>query len=248
MTTKTPNYSLQFLGVGSGGNPELGCAAAVVTINNEQTLLIDCGSGTVNRFQQCLGRLPDAVFITHNHLDHIADLEILFIRVLLARRQDPSIPLVRLFVPVHLIHQLHLRLACYPGAMAEGGENFWHAFQLIPVSENFLFAGEKFTLYPSRHHEPYSSFSLHLAGRFFYSGDTRPVPEVIHHHVVQNEVIFHDCGLLSNPSHTGLEDLQEYRSDIRSQLVLYHYNNQNDGEQLKTAGFKVASPFEVFTF
>lgn len=247
MTIKSANYSLQFLGVGSGGNPQLGCSAAVVEIDQQAQLLIDCGSGTINRFQQQYKKLPQAIFITHNHLDHIADLEILFIRVLLARQKNPDLPLVKLFVPVQLIHQLHLRLACYPGAMAEGGESFWHAFQLIPVTDHFLLHGHRLAIYPSRHHEPNSSFCLHLPGMFFYSGDTRPIPEVIHHHVRQGEIIFHDCGLTSNPSHTGLDDLVEYQPQVRAQMVLYHYASAEDGERMEQAGYRVATPDQIYT-
>jgi len=246
MTTTNDKYSLRFLGVGSGGNPELGCAAAVLEQDQQALLLIDCGSGVINRFQARYQTLPDAVYISHNHLDHIADLEILFIRVLLAKEKNPQQPLVRLFVPVQLIHQLHLRLACYPGAMAEGGKNFWDAFQLIPVTEQFLHAGIKFEIFPSRHHAPLSSFALYAPGLFFYSGDTRPIPEIIHHQVQKGEVIFHDCGLHSNPSHTGLTDLQEYQPAVQQQLVLYHYASEQDGQQLTAAGYQVAQADAIY--
>ena len=88
---------------------------------------------------------------------------------------------------------------------------------------------------------------MQLQGYIFYSGDTRPIPELLHHISLRSEVIFHDCGLHSNPSHTGLEDLtREYRDDVRSRCVLYHYDDANAGEALKAAGYDIAKPGKCF--
>jgi ribonuclease BN (tRNA processing enzyme) len=69
----------RFLGTGSAHAHELGCSAAVLERGNEPSLLIDCGPDTVARFQsQYDHRLPNAVFLTHTHFDHIGGLESLF--------------------------------------------------------------------------------------------------------------------------------------------------------------------------
>lgn len=236
-------YSLYFTGSGSGGNLSVGASAAVVERNNQPMLLIDCGPGTLNAYaERYQGALPSAIFITHGHLDHIADLEILTVR---ARLQNtPPIPL---FVPIELITLLHQRLATYPGQMAEGDHDFWQSFQLRPVSNRFIWKGEEFHIHNTRHHAPRSSHALQLPGCFFYSGDTRPIPELLHHVSLTSEVIFHDCGLIANPSHTGLDDLaREYRDDVRARLILYHYDDASAGDTLKRAGYNIAEPGKCF--
>lgn len=233
-----PEYSLTFLGTGSGGNLSVGAAAATLEKNGQPLLLIDCGPGTLNAFAGHYQGLPDAVFITHAHMDHIADLEILTVRARLAGAAP-----IPLFVPVGLITVLHQRLATYPGSMAEGDHDFWQSFQLRPVSDHFILGRDTFRLYPTRHHAPGSSFALHLPGCFFYSGDTRPVPELIHHVCQASDVIFHDCGAEPNPSHTGLDDLaREYRDDIRQRLILYHYADETAARRLSESGYRVATP------
>ncbi|MFC3679072.1 MBL fold metallo-hydrolase [Bacterioplanoides pacificum] len=249
MTAKAQHYSLNFHGTGSGGQITMGSSAATLENDGQAVLLIDCGPGTIHSYLQRYQQLPKAIFISHCHLDHIADLEILTVRLKLQQQQQQqqqqhNLPLTRLFVPLNLLTTLHQRLATYPefGTMAEGGHDFWQAFQLIPVTDEFYHAGLHFKLYANRHHAPNSGFSLHLPGVFFYSGDSRPIPEILHHKLTGNEVICHDCGLHPNPSHTGLSDLHEYREDIRQRLVLYHYANEQAAEQLQQAGYRVARP------
>ena len=239
MTAKTAQYSLNFHGCGSGGQLAVGSSAATLELDGQPQLLIDCGPGTLHSFQQCYQQLPDAIFISHCHLDHIADLEILTVRAKLSQAQP-----IKLFVPLSIIGTLHQRLATYPelGSMAEGQHNFWQSFQLIPVTDEFYWQGCHFRLYPTRHHAPNSSFALHLPGLFFYSGDTRPIPEILHHKLSGSETIFHDCGLQPNPSHTGLSDLKEYQPEVQQQLVLYHYADQQAGQQLQDAGYRIAQP------
>ena len=243
MQSNTNCYSMYFLGTGSGGNLSVGSAAACLENNSQPSLLIDCGPGTLNAYAERYHEaLPKAIFITHAHIDHIADLEILTVRARLT-----NVPPIPLFVPVSLIRTLHDRLATYPGSMAEGDHDFWQSFQLRPVTDQFTHNQETFRIHPTRHHAPFSSYALQVPGCFFYSGDTRPIPELIHHLCQANETIFHDCGLEPNPSHTGLDDLErEYRKDIRNKLVLYHYANELDAKRLEDAGYVVAKPKSCF--
>lgn len=242
MTTKPAELSLRFHGTGSGGHPALGAAAATLEKAGNPRLLIDCGPGTLAAFNDSYEQLPPALFITHCHMDHIADLEILSVRAHLAGTAP-----IPMYVPLTLLPTLHQRVATYPGTLAEGGHDFWRSFQLIPVTDEFLFEGQIFRIYPTRHHAPGSSYALHAANQFFYSGDTRPIPEILHHRLQGGEVIFHDCGLTPNPSHTGLDDLtREYQPGILTRLVLYHYANSDAGDALANAGYTVARPNQVF--
>ena len=99
----------------------------------------------------------------------------------------------------------------------------------------------------SRHHWPRTAFGLRLRGSLVWSGDTRPIPEVLAAVADADELIAHDCGLLGNPSHSGIDDLErEYAPALLARCVLYHYASEADGEALRARGRRVARPGESF--
>lgn len=232
-------FSMHFLGVGNSHALGLGSSACVLEKAGDPLLLIDCGPDTVTAYAEAYqGRLPNALFITHSHLDHIGGLENLFYRTYVDGNCESS---VKLFVPVRLIELLHRRIADYPGVLAEGGANFWDSFQLIPVSEHFWYQNLLFTVFPVRHHELYSAYGLALEGLFLYTGDTRPIPEVINRLAVRSEIIFHDCGLNINPSHTGIAELEShYRPEQVARMIIYHYESAEAGDQIESLGYRIA--------
>ena len=132
------------------------------------------------------------------------------------------------------------------GVLAEGGANYWDAFQLLPCSRGFWLDGLHFDVFPVRHHQPNSAFGLALPGSFVYTGDTRPIPEQLS--LYADELIAHDCGLHGNPSHSGIDDLvREYPPDLLARCVFYHYASAADGEAMRGRGHRVAAPGEVLT-
>ena len=231
-------WSLRFLGVGNSQAVELGSASAVIERAGEPLLMIDCGQEALTAFLHDYGAPPSALFITHVHMDHVGGLERLFYKLYFdpARRGR-----VRLYVPATVVPHLQSRLADYPGVIAEGGANWWDAFQLVPVSRGFWHEGLWFDVFPVRHHAPDSAFGLRLRGSLVWTGDTRPIPEVLAHHADAGEVIAHDCALVGNPSHSGVDDLErEYDPALLSRLVLYHYGSAAEGAALHARGHRVA--------
>jgi ribonuclease BN (tRNA processing enzyme) len=215
------SWALHLLGVGNAGAaPELGAAAAVIECDGEPVLMIDAGQEAITAFHAAYGRWPTAVFITHVHMDHVAGLERLFY----AAYFDPALRgRMRLYVPAGVMPHLRRRLADYPEPLAEGGANFWDAFQLVPVSALFWHAGRQYEAFEARHHRPGTAFGLRRRGSVVWTGDTRPIPEVLSTVADEGELVAHDCGLPGNPSHTGLDDLErEYPADLRARCLLYH--------------------------
>jgi len=232
------SWSLRFLGVGSAQAPELGSASGVLEKDDEPFLMIDCGQEALTAYLDRYAAPPRAIYITHTHMDHVGGLERLFYKIYFDTRLRGS---VRLYAHAALIPYLQSRIADYPEVLAEGGANFWDAFALIPVSRGFWHRDVWFDVFATRHHAPNTSFGLSLAGSFVWTGDTRPVPEMLAQYAAHGEIVAHDCALVGNPSHTGVEDLaREYPAELRSRLVLYHYASEADAAELARHGYRIA--------
>jgi phosphoribosyl 1,2-cyclic phosphodiesterase len=233
-------WSLHVLGTGAANAIDLGSSGAVLECDGKPLLLIDCGPGTLEHYLRAYPALPPAVFVTHAHMDHVAGLERLFYAAWFDPAQRGR---VKLFMHANLVPILQARVADYPNAIAEGGANFWEGFRLIPLSRGFWLDDLWFDVFATRHHAPGTSFGIALAGCFAWTGDTRPIPEVVAAIVGARTLIAHDCTLHGNPSHTGVDDLErEYPAELRSRMLLYHYGSEAEAAALRARGLAVAEP------
>lgn len=236
-------WALRLHGVGNASAVELGSAMATIERGGVPWLTIDCGAEGLTACEALYGRPPDAIFLTHVHLDHVAGFERLFVSSYFDPQRRGR---VRLYVPAPVVPLLHRRVADYPNVLAEGGANFWDAFQLVPVGDAFWHDGVRLEVFPVRHHWPDTAFGLRLRGSLVWSGDTRPIPEMLACHADDGELVAHDCALHGNPSHTGLDDLErEYPESLRQRMLLYHYAGPADASALAARGYAVARPGEV---
>ena len=232
------SWHLHFLGTGAAHAVELGSSSAVVERDGRPLLLIDCGPDTLDRYLAVYGEPPQNLYITHTHMDHVGGLERLFTRLWFDQALRGK---TRVFAHAALLPWLQTRVADYPGVLAEGGVNYWEAFRLVPCSRGFWLDGFWFDVFATRHHRPNTSFGVALSGSFAFTGDTRPIPEVLTHYASGEELIAHDCGLVGNPSHTGIDDIErEYDEGLRARLLLYHYGSKADGDALAARGYGIA--------
>ncbi|AND67998.1 beta-lactamase [Dyella thiooxydans] len=234
------SWVLHFLGTGAAHAVELGSSSAVLERDGRPILLIDCGPDTLDRYEAAYGEPPCALYVTHTHMDHVAGMERLFFRLWFDSERRGR---TRVFLHADLLPWLQMRVADYPGALAEGGANYWEAFHLVPCTRGFWLDGLWFDVFATRHHRPGTSFGVALRGSFVYTGDTRPIPEMLAVHGSGTGCIAHDCGMVGNPSHTGVDDIErEYDAALRARLCLYHYGSAADGEALAARGYRIARP------
>ena len=235
---------MRFLGVGGSSGMDLGSASAVLEIDGQPALLIDCGQEVVHRFRETYDRLPPAVFITHAHMDHVAGLEPLFFASWFdAQLAEP----VRLFLPSEIVPLVQQRIVLEATPLAEGGVNLWDAIQLVTVTEGFWWRDCWFDVLPVRHHRPGFAFGLRLEDRFFYTGDTRPIPELLAAHAGGRERVFHDCRPEGNPSHSGWDDLcREYPPELQARILAYHYGTAAEAQRMQELGARVVVAGEAY--
>jgi ribonuclease BN (tRNA processing enzyme) len=237
------DWNLRLLGVGNAAAVELGSAMATIERDGAPWLTIDCGGEGLTAYQRAYAGMPLALFMTHAHMDHIGGFERLFVDSWFDESRRGQ---VRLYVPVTLLPLLHQRVASYPNALAEGGVNFWDAFHVIPVSDHFWHEGVRLEVFPVRHHWPDTAFGLRLRGSVVWTGDTRPIPEMLAKFADADELIAHDCALEGNPSHSGIDDLErEYPPALLARCLLYHYASAEDGVALRARGHRVGEPGQV---
>ncbi len=229
---------LRFLGIGGGTSQ--GSPIAVLESDAEPLLMIDCGPGATDRFRDQYGGLPAAVYLSHTHMDHIGGLEQLFHEAAPLVATGAAAP-VRLFVPASIVPGLQEKVHCHAYARAEGGVNFWDAFQVIPVSAGFWLHKRWFRVFEVRHMQPRFCYGIALPGCFVFTADTRPIPEVLREVAAEGETIFHDCAVRANPAHSGFVDLlHEYGNDLLDRIVAYHYGTIENGRRLEQHGFRIA--------
>ena len=234
-------WTLRLQGAGNAFATELGSAMATIERDGAPWLSIDCGNEGLTTYLAQYGAPPRALFVTHAHLDHVGGFERLFGAYFFELHAR-----MPLYVPAPLVPLLQQRVAGYPNVLAEGGANFWDAFHLVPVADHFWHDGLRLEVFPTRHHWPDTSFGLRLRGSVVWTGDTRPIPEMLAKSAGAGELVAHDCGLHGNPSHSGLDDLErEYPRELLDRCVLYHYASAADGDALAARGYRVARPGEV---
>lgn len=149
------------------------CAGHLIT-DGASSVLLDCGNGVLSN----LGKVTDpakldAVFITHAHVDHFADVYALQAAVRYA--PDGPLPPLPLYLPEGLFERLGAVLT--PHGAAELAEAFDP--QVLTAGAPVMVGGLTITPHEVDHVAP--TFALVVeagGGRLCYTSDTRPGPSV----------------------------------------------------------------------
>ncbi|MRS13097.1 MAG: MBL fold metallo-hydrolase [Actinobacteria bacterium] len=168
---------MQLTVLGSAASyPEAGRACAGYLVRSgETTILLDCGNGVLSN----LGRVMDptvlsAVFVSHGHVDHFADVY----GLQAALRYAPAGPMppLPLYLPVGLFARMSAILSPHGAAELDG------AFRVHEYADAESLQVDGVTVTPRRvdHADETFAFVVEADGvRLCYTADTRPGAAVL---------------------------------------------------------------------
>lgn len=224
---------ITFLGTGVA-IPQMGRVQSGVLVRlEEKPLLIDCGSGVLNRFPEAgLSHTEvDTVLLSHLHLDHVADL-------------------------VPLIKANWLRGKTYMRVYGPEGTDDWFSTVLgayeyiqdevdvdvIELSPGKEFTPEGFdceiTCVAAIHSVPTLAYRVTAEdGEFVYSGDTEPCREIMDL-AAESDLLIHECSFppgINVTNHTTpttlAEMLDEYNPEVGSICLTHFYPDMRGHER-----------------
>jgi ribonuclease BN (tRNA processing enzyme) len=229
---------MQFVGAGASANKVDGQSSILVLSESGKRLLIDCGSYCWI-FMDKMGLSPkdiDGVYISHLHADHVGGLEELAFLTYF----NPALDRPKLYCNSQLM------LEVWNKALSGGLESIQgklvtltEYFDCHSIENNGMFTWENIDFTPvqsihvmSGYYVKYS-YGLLIQERsekkdspvVFFTADTQFCPNQIKHFYSRADLIFQDCETAPYESgvHASYSELCTLEEDIRSKMVLYHY-------------------------
>ncbi len=215
--------TLHLLGTGAAYSGAGRTTTMLCASDDASTLVIDCGGDAVARMQ-VVGVAVDtvrALFLTHEHIDHVGGFPLFYKKLWLAGRRDP--------LPVHGLPSAVVQAArCFESFDTRAFEGLppveWHA--LSPAPGKAVYSDDAWVVHAARgvHAVPVVGLritSLKTGGTFVYSSDTSPCEDVVE--------LARGCSLLLHeatgalPGHSTMEQAAEVarRAGVE-RLVLVH--------------------------
>ena len=228
---------LTFLGTGSAFTLKNYQSNMILTADDGDILLIDCGADV--RFAlRDIGRTYkdiESVYISHLHSDHVGGLEWLGF----TRKFDPSCRKPRMFISRYIKSELWSTVLS-GGMLSLQGEvaDLDTYFEVCSIGKNqgFIWKGVEFRLVQAIH----IMSGFHIVPSFgllftingintFLTTDTQFSPAQITEFYKRADVIFHDCETAPFHSnvHAHYEQLRTLSPEMKHKMWLYHYQ---DGE------------------
>jgi len=212
------------LGIGKGatyvmkGKPS---SAFAIRVDEKPTLLVDCGAGVVlSCLKNLNGAIPDAIYITHNHMDHTGDLPIAIDAI---REQNGTKPRilghssVLSLVKKHRLHEL----------TATGKSLKEIADWIEPDSSNVIVVEDDLIvrLFQSVHSYTCYGFMLEKSDRAIlgYSADSA-FDEDIYAKIAQAPVAIVDGRETGNHDHASFREIETFGKHIPNcSIRVIHY-------------------------
>lgn len=241
--------TVQFLGVGGAFSLALGQSNMLVERNGKR-LLIDCGTMVQHSLAELqMGeRSIDAVYITHQHADHIGGLEWLcfsrYFHHLLHKTEKPDLYInssleillwensLRGGMGLLYDKDRHKEMSLKDYFRAIHSIQFseespchrWEAIGILPVKVNHITTPDDELLC-------FGAMLVMDGRKVFISGDTQFNPEMKYFYELA-DIIFHDCETLNwekgvkclkSGVHAHYYDLCSLHEKYKSKMFLYHY-------------------------
>lgn len=209
-------------------------------------VLFDCGNGVLaNLYEVSDPRSLDAIFVTHNHPDHYAD--VYSMQSMLRYAPGGPVDPVALYMPAMLYDRMQSLLS------DRGAEEFRAAFRFTPLVDRtpIQIAQMTVTPHPVEHTDPTFALVADADGaRLVYTSDTAPGERVRvaaeGADLLLAEATLPECHAGDSP-HLSAREAGELARDVAArQLVLVHVWPTNDrGEALREASEAFGGPVSV---
>jgi len=208
MCPKFVAHGMKVTFLGTGTAVDTTKAQSCILVEDSAKILVDIGCGAFRR----LGDVGigvneiDAVLLTHNHLDHNADL----LPLLKARWLENGSEL-QIFGPRGTKAYIESLLEAYPYLRRK-------LRFIVSEEENFEVCGIKVKTIPTYHSVVSRAYVLDDA--LVISGDTKPFPELLS---IECEVLVHELSLPSGHSedHTTPDNLKEHLSLLKAKKLIF---------------------------
>ncbi len=251
---------IKWVGVGSAFTDERYYQSSFVVESGDKKLLIDCGMTAPQALREAydttnasVGMDYDAIYVTHQHADHIGGIEWLA----LASYFNPQAARPKLFCNRDLMGELwehslrggletlqtrEANLTTYfqPLPIDPNGWFLWHGLVFEPVQTLHVVSGlifkYSFGLMIQRAADPESSDPVQVGGhsqkpqttgkKIFFTSDTQFCPHQLHDSYAEVDLIFHDCETAPYYSkvHAHYDSLVTLSEEIKSKMWLFHFN------------------------
>lgn len=235
---------LTVIGRGGAFAPiSIGNSNFMLTSDSGKIMMIDFGTTAPYIVRDEMGinlSSIDAVYITHNHGDHVGGMEFLaFHRYFIPPVSKPKLFMVDLLFSDIWDHTLKGGLESVQGKVV-GIKDY---FECMPIRKNKSFEWENYKFTPIQTIHVVSGFLIKYSyglmiespDKFytFISGDTQYAPSCLAASYEKADLILHDCD--SNPNgnsihsvHAHYNDLNNLPLNIKNKMWMYHYSTKVD--------------------